>query len=111
MPAIDPDIILMLFSLLGAGAIAGITTGLFGVGGGDLVAEQLSSVLGTEVPVLGRIPFDPRLREGGDKGEPLVLAQPDAPASMALAAIADSLASKPRGLAGMQLGISPTGRG
>ena len=84
---------------------------LFGVGGGDLVAEQLTSALGTDVPVLGRIPFDPRLREGGDKGEPLVLAQPDAPASMALAAIADSLASKPRGLAGMQLGISPSGRG
>jgi ATP-binding protein involved in chromosome partitioning len=41
----------------------------------------------------------------------LVLAEPDAPASMALAAIADSLASKPRGLAGMQLGISPSGRG
>jgi len=80
---------------------------LFGVGGGDLVAEQLSSVLGTDVPVLGRIPFDPRLREGGDKGEPLVLAEPDAPASTALSEIAQLLASKPRGLAGMQLGISP----
>jgi ATP-binding protein involved in chromosome partitioning len=82
---------------------------LFGVGGGDLVAEQLSAVLGTQVPVLGRIPFDPRLREGGDKGEPLVLAEPTAPASTALAQIAESLASKPRGLAGMQLGISPSG--
>ncbi len=83
---------------------------LFGVGGGDLVAEQLSKVLGTEIPVLGRIPFDPRLREGGDSGQPLVVAHPDAPASQALAQIADVLGTRPRGLAGMQLGISPSGR-
>ena len=84
---------------------------LFGVGGGDLVAERLSAVLGTEIPLLGRIPFDPKLREGGDNGQPLVLAEPDAPASVALSGIADAMASKPRGLAGMQLGISPNGRG
>jgi len=83
---------------------------LFGVGGGDLVAEQLSKVLGSDVPVLGRIPFDPRLREGGDNGKPLVISEPDAPASVALREIAGSLASRPRGLAGMQLGISPSGR-
>ncbi len=83
---------------------------LFGVGGGDLVAEQLSKVLGSDVPVLGRIPFDPRLREGGDNGKPLVISEPDAPASAALREIARSLASRPRGLAGMQLGISPSGR-
>jgi len=83
---------------------------LFGVGGGDLVAEQLSKVLGSEVPVLGRIPFDPRLREGGDNGKPLVISEPDAPASAALREIAGSLTSRPRGLAGMQLGISPSGR-
>jgi len=83
---------------------------LFGVGGGDLVAEQLSKVLGSDVPVLGRIPFDPRLREGGDNGKPLVISEPDAPASAALREIAGSLASRPRGLAGMQLGISPSGR-
>jgi ATP-binding protein involved in chromosome partitioning len=80
---------------------------LFGVGGGDLVAEKLSAVLGTDVPVLGRIPFDPRLREGGDSGQPLVVAEPDAPASRALVEIADFLGARPRGLAGMQLGISP----
>ena len=83
---------------------------LFGVGGGDLVAEQLSKVLGTNVPVLGRIPFDPRLREGGDSGHPLVVDHPDAPASQALTQIADVLGTRPRGLAGMQLGISPSGR-
>ena len=45
MPAIDPDIILMLFSLLGAGAIAGITTGLFGVGGGFIIVPTLLAIL------------------------------------------------------------------
>jgi len=83
---------------------------LFGVGGGDLVAEQLSKVLGSDVPVLGRIPFDPRLREGGDSGHPLVISEPDAPASNALREIASALGSRPRGLAGMQLGISPNSR-
>ena len=64
---------------------------LFGVGGGDLVAEQLTSTLGTEVPVLGKIPFDPRLREGGDSGHPLVISEPQAPASIALTDIAATL--------------------
>ena len=83
---------------------------LFGVGGGDLVAEKLTSTLGTDVPVLGKIPFDPRLREGGDSGQPLVISEPEAPASIALTDIAAHLGARPRGLAGMQLGISPTGR-
>ena len=45
MPAIDLDIILMLCSLLGAGAIAGITTGLFGVGGGFIIVPTLLAIL------------------------------------------------------------------
>ena len=45
MPAIDPDIILMLCSLLGAGAVAGITTGLFGVGGGFIIVPTLLAIL------------------------------------------------------------------
>jgi ATP-binding protein involved in chromosome partitioning len=80
---------------------------LFGMGGGDVVASQLSKVMGTDVPVLGRIPFDPRLREGGDTGRPLVLEDPNTPASQALRAIADSLAIRPTSIVGMDLGISP----
>ena len=45
MPAIDPEIILMLCSLLGAGAVAGITTGLFGVGGGFIIVPTLLAIL------------------------------------------------------------------
>lgn len=80
---------------------------LFGSGGGEIVSKQLTATLGSDVPLLGRIPFDVRLREGGDQGRPLVLDAPDAPASQAIKAIAERFASKPRGLAGMDLGISP----
>jgi ATP-binding protein involved in chromosome partitioning len=80
---------------------------LFGMGGGALVAEQLSEVFGKQVPLLGKIPFDVALREGGDSGSPLVLSQPDAPASLALREIAGTLGMKPRGLAGMSLSLTP----
>ena len=83
---------------------------LFGIGGGSLVAETLSGTLGTEVPLLGQIPFDVRLREGGDSGSPLVLSEPEAPASQSLTAIAETLGRRPRGLAGMSLGITPARR-
>lgn len=83
---------------------------LFGAGGGEIVSKQLSSALGTDIPLMAKIPFDVRLREGGDRGMPLVLDAPDAPASAAIRSLAGALASKPRGLAGMNLGISPVGR-
>ena len=83
---------------------------LFGMGGGALVSEILTQQLGTEVPLLGQIPFDVALREGGDSGSPLVLSAPDAPASQALTRIAETLGRRPRGLAGMSLGITPARR-
>jgi ATP-binding protein involved in chromosome partitioning len=83
---------------------------LFGVGGGELVAGLLSQQLGAEVPLLGQIPFDVGLREGGDAGVPFVISHPDAPAAEALARIAGRIASRPRGLAGMSLGITPARR-
>jgi len=82
---------------------------LFGRGGGEMVSKQLTSALGSEVSLLAKIPFDVRLREGGDQGRPLVLEVPDAPAAIAIRGLTDRLASKPRGLAGMSLGISPVG--
>jgi ATP-binding protein involved in chromosome partitioning len=80
------------------------------MGGGALVAEQISAVLGTTVPLLGKIPFDVALREGGDSGRPLVLSDPDAPASRVLRAIAEDLGRRPRGLAGVSLGLTPASR-
>jgi ATP-binding protein involved in chromosome partitioning len=80
---------------------------LFGTGGGQAVAEALTRVTGATVPVLGQVPIDPRLRQGGDEGVPLVLSEPDAPAAQQIAAVAATLASRSRGLAGRRLGLSP----
>ena len=80
---------------------------MFGTGGGKMVAEVLTANVGQEVPLLGRIPFDPGLREGGDAGMPYVLSHPDASASKALIEMAQKLGTRPRGLVGMNLGITP----
>lgn len=88
---------------------------LFGEGGGRLVAERLSdggsgAADGSDVeavPVLAEVPVDELLRADGDAGTPHVLAHPDSPAAIALAAAARALAARPRGLAGRSLGLSP----
>ncbi|RNL77297.1 Mrp/NBP35 family ATP-binding protein [Nocardioides marmorisolisilvae] len=83
---------------------------IFGAGGGARVAETLSTRFGYDVPVLGEVPLDVSLREGGDAGKPVVEANPTASAAKALTAIATKLAGRGRGLAGMQLGLTPSGR-
>ncbi len=83
---------------------------IFGNGGGERVAQTLSQRFGYEVPVLAQIPLDLGLREGGDAGSPVVLADPAAPSAKAITKIAIDLAAKGRGLAGMQLGLTPSGR-
>jgi ATP-binding protein involved in chromosome partitioning len=80
---------------------------LFGSGGGAVLTERLSATVGAEVPLLGQIPLDIQLREGGDSGVPIVLGQPASAGAVALAGIAGQLAAKPRGLAGMKLGLQP----
>ncbi len=83
---------------------------IFGSGGGQAVAESLSRTVGAEVPLLGQIPLDTRLREGADAGAPVVTAAPDSPAAVALRGIAKGLASRSRGLVGRSLGLTPSGR-
>src|SRR5258708_29881486 len=83
---------------------------VFGSGGGQKVADALSRVTGTTVPLLGQIPIDLRLREGGDDGTPVVLAEPEAAASQVLREVADRLTVRSRGLVGMSLSVSPAGR-
>jgi ATP-binding protein involved in chromosome partitioning len=83
---------------------------LFGSGGGQAVADSLTKSIGSPVPLLGQIPIDTRLREGGDAGVPLVLSAPESAAGEALRAVADRLTVRARGLAGMSLNISPAGR-
>jgi ATP-binding protein involved in chromosome partitioning len=51
---------------------------IFGEGGGQLLAEDL------DVPLLAKVPLTMPLREQSDSGIPLVLSDPDDPASQAL---------------------------
>jgi Mrp family chromosome partitioning ATPase len=88
-------------------AHCGEQTEVFGSGGGATVAAALSRLTGTQVPLLGQVPLDVRLREGGDAGVPLVLGEPDSPAALALRKIADELGARGRSLAGRQLGLTP----
>lgn len=83
---------------------------LFGFGGGQIVSDVLSRELGASVPLLAKVPFDVRLREGGDTGRPLVIDAPDSPASQAIFAMADAFLQRPRGLVGKTLSVTPTKR-
>ena len=83
---------------------------VFGTGGGQTVADSLTRLLGAKVPLLGQIPLETRVRESGDVGTPVVLTDPGSPAATALRAVAEKLAVRSRGLAGMSLGLSPVRR-
>lgn len=80
---------------------------VFGSGGGEQVATGLSRSLGANVPMLGAVPIDVRLREGGDSGQPLVLTDPAAPAAVTLKEIALKLGRRERGLLGKSLTLTP----
>jgi ATP-binding protein involved in chromosome partitioning len=80
---------------------------VFGTGGGQTVADSLTKSVGASVPLLGQIPLEPKVRECGDDGTPIVLADPDAASAKAMNGVADALTTRARGLAGMSLNISP----
>lgn len=85
----------------------GSTMELFGSGGGDILAKRLSQTVNSPVELLGQIPLDVALREGGDAGMPIVLSDPQSPAAQTLLSIAAKLAVRPRGLSGLKLGVTP----
>ncbi|GIF43577.1 ATP-binding protein involved in chromosome partitioning [Actinoplanes xinjiangensis] len=78
---------------------------VFGAGGGETVADSLSKTIGARVPLLGQIPLDTRVREAGDDGTPIVLADPESPAAKALDGVADKLAVRRESLVGKPLGL------
>jgi ATP-binding protein involved in chromosome partitioning len=61
---------------------------IFGAGGGEQLARELG------VALLAQIPLDPALREGGDTGRPLVVSDPDAPASKVFAELAATVVAQ-----------------
>jgi ATP-binding protein involved in chromosome partitioning len=78
---------------------------IFGSGGGAETAARLSTLVGSEVSLLASIPFDKALREGGDNGEPITLANPDALASKAIDELLAKLIQRPRSLVGVPLSL------
>jgi ATP-binding protein involved in chromosome partitioning len=65
----------------------GERTDIFSHGGGKAVAERMN------VPFLGDVPIDPVVRAGGDTGQPVVVAEPDSPAGVAIRDIAAKVAA------------------
>jgi len=80
---------------------------LFGSGGGEETSKRLSALVGIDVPLLGKIAFNPELRTGGDDGVPLVQAAPESDSAQAILGIAEILVKRSKSLVGVRLGISP----
>ncbi len=61
---------------------------IFGTGGGEKLAKELS------VPLLGAIPINQIIREGGDKGKPVVFSKPDSDNAKTIMEISRNLAAQ-----------------
>jgi ATP-binding protein involved in chromosome partitioning len=61
---------------------------IFGSGGGQKTAQEL------ELPLLGCVPLEIHLREGGDAGVPVVIADPESASAKALQEIAGRIAGR-----------------
>jgi ATP-binding protein involved in chromosome partitioning len=70
---------------------------IFGSGGGQDAADTLG------VPLMAQVPLMPALREGGDVGTPIVVSDPDAPASIALRESAHAVARATKSKVGKPL--------
>jgi ATP-binding protein involved in chromosome partitioning len=74
------------------GVVENMSGEVFGSGGGERLAAELGGI-----PVLGRVPLDPLVRECGDAGEPLVVAAPESETAVELRRIAESILTRERG--------------
>ncbi len=79
---------------------------LFGKGGGQESSDRLSKMVGSEVPLIASIPFTPQLREGGDNGNPIVIADPSSDAAKAFLDLAQKLAKRSQSIVGRRLPLS-----
>jgi ATP-binding protein involved in chromosome partitioning len=73
------------------GVVENMAGEVFGSGGGERLAAELG------VPLLGRVPLDPLLRECGDAGEPLMVAAGDSASARELRRVADAVLAVERG--------------
>ncbi len=70
------------------GIIENMSGEFFGEGGGERLAAE------RDVPFLGRIPMEARVRVGGDSGRPVIVESPDSPAGAAFRSLAGTVASR-----------------
>lgn len=84
----------------------GELTTLFGEGGGAETSQRLSQLVGADVPLLGKIPFSPDVREGGDSGAPVVISAPMSPSAQAIDEIVAKLIVREKSLLGVRLGLA-----
>ena len=77
---------------------------IFGSGGGEETARRLSELVGADVPLLAKIPFNTNIREGGDAGNPLVLT--DSKTKQIFDSILDKIIIRPKSLVGVRLNIN-----
>ena len=61
---------------------------IFGSGGGERLSAE------TQVPLLGQIPLDPRIQEGGDTGRPILVAEPTSKAARIFEVLAERIAKE-----------------
>jgi ATP-binding protein involved in chromosome partitioning len=73
------------------GVVENMTGDVFGMGGGERLAEELG------IPLLARVPLDPALRESGDAGEPLLVGSTDSDAVRELRQVAEAVLALDRG--------------
>jgi ATP-binding protein involved in chromosome partitioning len=94
---VDLEVLGVIENMSGFTTSSGERITIFGEGGGQLLADEL------DVPLLGKIPLAEDLREHADSGEPLAIAEPDAPASQAIREAARGIvAATPQELPVMQ---------
>ena len=81
----------------------GEPTAIFGQGGGKWASQR------HDVPLLGQIPLDPTIREGGDAGQPIVSAHPESPQAVAFQQAARAAADRLRLDEELRRGTRPSG--
>jgi ATP-binding protein involved in chromosome partitioning len=102
----DLEILGVIENMSGFTTPSGERFTIFGEGGGQLLADDL------DVPLLGKVPLQEELRVGADTGRPLVLENPDAPASQAVMHAARGIiAATPQSVPVVQLPAAQPGAG
>ncbi len=79
---------------------------LFGSGGGEETARRLTTLVGGDVPLMGKVPFNIDLREGGDQGAPVVISAPNSASAQVISEIVEKLVIRQGSLLGVRLGLA-----